>query len=69
MDYTDSKTGKISNLLRQLNLTEQFKERYVHCENVHEMKFNQNVEKIILSDDLINGYKNQYLEGIKKLLR
>ncbi len=69
MDYTDSKTGKISNLLRQLNLVEKYKDRYVHCENAHEMSFNANVEKVILDDALLNRYKEQYLEGIRKLLK
>lgn len=61
MDYTEAVNGKTINLIRQLNLQEKFNDRYVSCENIKRIKIRPDIEKIIVSDETIDSYENQYI--------
>lgn len=68
MDYTEAQKGKIIGLLRQLDLTKEFNGRYVSCESIYSLNIEKDVRKIQIPDEVINSYKLQYINSVKKLL-
>ncbi len=67
LDYMPSNKGKTSNMLRQLNLFEVYKNRYVSCEDVKTIDFTSNIKPIVISDGVIDNYKEQYISVLRQL--
>ncbi len=69
LDYMPSDKGKTSNMLKQLNLSEVYKDRYVSCENVERIDFLPKIQSVVISDEIINSYKLQYITALRQLLK
>ncbi len=69
LDYMPSDKGKTSNMLKQLNISDLYKDRYVSCENVEKIDFSPNIQTVVISDDIINNYKQQYISVLRQLLQ
>ncbi len=65
LDYTDSQNGKIVNMLGELHLLDKIEGRYVHPTKMKDLVFKTDVDRINVSEDILNSYKNQYVELIK----
>lgn len=68
MDYTEAKKGKIVGLLSQLNLMSAYENRYVSCENIHSLEINNDINTVHITDEIIDSYKNKYIDSIKTIL-
>lgn len=71
IDYTDPNTGKIIGMLRQLNLLEHYKERYISLHkdnNWLQLRFNiKDSNRYVYSPETICRYKNIYINCLKNL--
>ena len=67
LDYTESGSGKIINLLNQLGLKEKYEDRYVSCENIKHIELKKDVEKITIDDSLIEFYINRYTSILQSI--
>ncbi len=68
LDYMQSDKGKTSNFLKQLDLYESYKDRYVSCEDVKKIDFKGNIQTVVIPDSTIDNYKQQYIISIKNVL-
>lgn len=71
-DYTDEKTGKIADFLRNNQIENFYSDRICHLQNSQKLELNSFVDRLIKADETvlpkeIDDNKKQYVELIKKL--
>lgn len=68
MDYTEPDKGKIINILQQLKLVDSFKGRYVHYDNIKNLKVDKNIPQVQISDETLEAYLREYIEILKTVI-
>ena len=69
LDYTDPEIGKTVNLLKQINVFDEYKKnRYISCCQLNEINLSKQLESVVIDDSFIINYRNLYVDKLNKLI-